>query len=126
MAVDGCRESDGKFHLNFGWGGYKDNWYQLPDPGGFSYGWTKIEGIILDIIPMTAPLAVHKVSRPQQLELYPNPVSEAIYLKGNSGEVVDYTIYNVVGQQVASGSTCGRDHHCYKIEKRPVPIANQR
>ena len=44
VVVDGYRESDGKFHVNFGWAGALDNWYKLPDPNGFSYGWTKIEG----------------------------------------------------------------------------------
>lgn len=34
VVVDGYRESDGKFHINFGWGGSMDNWYSLPDPNG--------------------------------------------------------------------------------------------
>ncbi|MBR6292117.1 MAG: C10 family peptidase [Bacteroidales bacterium] len=106
VVVDGYRESDGKFHINFGWGGYKDNWYNLPDPGGFSYGWTKIEGIIVNIIP-TASLAVNETASPQPLEVYPNPASEVLYLKGLSGEVADYAVYNALGQKVASGSTHG-------------------
>ena len=32
VVVDGYRESDGKFHLNFGYGGYMDDWYDIPDP----------------------------------------------------------------------------------------------
>lgn len=106
VVVDGYRESDGKFHLNFGWGGYKDNWYNLPDPGGFSYGWTKIEGIIVNIIP-TASLAVNETASPQPLEVYPNPATDVLYLKGLSGEGADYAVYNALGQKVASGSTHG-------------------
>lgn len=105
VVVDGYRESDGKFHVNFGWGGYKDNWYSIPDPNGFSYGWTKIEGIILDIIPTNT--GVHEFSRPQALEVYPNPVSDVLYIKNLSSETVNYSIFNVLGQQVATGSTDG-------------------
>ena len=105
VVVDGYRETDGKFHVNFGWGGYKDNWYKIPDPNGFSFGWTKIEGIILNIIPTT--VAVHEFSHRQPLEVYPNPVSDLLHIKNLPDEVVDYAIFNVLGQRVAAGSTCG-------------------
>ena len=105
VVVDGYRETDGKYHVNFGWGGYKDNWYKIPDPNGFSFGWTKIEGIILNIIPTT--VAVHEFSRQQPLEVYPNPVSDLLHIKNLPDGVVDYSIFNVLGQKVAAGSTCG-------------------
>ena len=105
VVVDGYRESDGKYHVNFGWGGYKDNWYNIPDPGGFSYGWTKIEGVILNIIPTHT--AVREPSRQQRLEVYPNPVSDVLYLKDLPCEVVNYAIFNVMGQKVATGSSNG-------------------
>lgn len=107
VVVDGYRESDGKFHINFGWGGYKDNWYKLPDPGGFSYGWTKIEGIILNIIPEDAPMAVHEPSLQQPLEVYPNPVSENLHIKNLPCEEVDYAIFDVSGRMVAAGTSNG-------------------
>ncbi len=107
VVVDGYRESDGKFHINFGWGGYKDGWFKLPDPGGFSYGWTKIEGLIVNIIPSTEAIADCEPARPQSLEVYPNPASEVLYLKDRLCNGVNYTIYNVMGQRVASGSTHG-------------------
>ena len=105
VVVDGYRETDGKFHVNFGWGGYKDNWYKIPDPNGFSFGWTKIEGMILNIIPTT--VAVHEFSHRQPLEVYPNPVSDLLHIKNLPDEVVDYAIFNVLGQRVAAGSTSG-------------------
>ena len=105
VVVDGYREEDGKFHINFGWGGYKDNWYKLPDPNGFSYGWTKIEGIILNIIPSTT--AVHEFSRQQSLEVYPNPVSDVLYIKNLPCEAADYNIFDVLGRMVIAGSTNG-------------------
>ncbi len=108
VVVDGYRESDGKFHINFGWSGYMDNWYSLPDPGGFSYGWTKIEGIIVNIIPTTTPpMAVTETFSQQSLEVYPNPASDFLYLRGIPSEALDYTIFNAMGQQVAAGSTHG-------------------
>ena len=105
VVVDGYRETDGKFHVNFGWGGYKDNWYKIPDPNGFSFGWTKIEGMILNIIPTT--VAVHEFSHRQPLEVYPNPVSDLLHIKNLPDEVVDYAIFNVLGQRGAAGSTSG-------------------
>ena len=105
VVVDGYRESDGKFHINFGWGGSKDNWYHLPDPNGFSYGWTKIEGIIVNIIPTTT--AVQEFSSQQPLTVYPNPVSGVLFIKDLPCEAVDYAIFDVLGRMVADGSTEG-------------------
>lgn len=107
VVVDGYRESDGRFHLNFGWGGYNDNWYTLPATGGFSYGWTKIEGIIVNIIPSNAQMAVNDPSRPQPPEVYPNPASNILYVKDLPCEAVDYSIFNYMGKKVKTGSTNG-------------------
>lgn len=104
VVVDGYRKEDGKFHINFGYGGPLDNWYDIPDPT-FYYGMTKVEGIILDIIPTTTPTAVHELSPQQSLEVYPNPVSGVLQIKGLAGETVDYSIFNVVGQKVKTGTT---------------------
>lgn len=107
VVVDGYRESDGKFHINFGWGGYKDNWYKLPDPNGYSYGWTKIEGLIVDIIPTTVSVVSHEPSRQEPLEVYPNPVSDLLYLKNLPSETVDYAIFDVSGRMVTAGTSNG-------------------
>ena len=107
VVVDGYRESDGKFHINFGWGGYKDNWYKLPDPNGYSYGWTKIEGLIVDIIPTTVSVVSHEPSRQKPLEVYPNPVSDLLYLKNLPSETVDYAIFDVSGRMVTAGTSNG-------------------
>ena len=106
VVVDGYRESDGKFHINFGYGGALDNWYDIPD-ANFYYGMTKVEGIILNIIPTDGPLAVHEAQDQQPLEVYPNPVSDVLYLKNLPFGQVDYSIFNVLGQKVASGSSGG-------------------
>lgn len=107
VVVDGYREEDGKFHVNFGWGGTMDNWYNIPNATGFNYGWTKIEGIILNIIPENAPYAVHETNRLQKLEVYPNPVSDILYLKNLPCETMDYAIFNTLGQKVTEGVSNG-------------------
>ena len=106
VVVDGYRESDGKFHINFGYGGTLDNWYDIPDPN-FYYGMTKVEGIILNIIPDMGPLAVHESTVQQPLEIYPNPVSDVLYVKNLPCEKVAYSIYNLMGQEVAAGFSNG-------------------
>ncbi|MBQ7532558.1 MAG: C10 family peptidase [Bacteroidales bacterium] len=105
VVVDGYRESDGKFHVNFGYGGSLDNWYDIPDPN-FYYGMTKLEGIIVNIIPAD-PSAVNEALCQQSLEVYPNPCSDVLYLKNIPSEIVDYSIFNVLGQQVATGCSDG-------------------
>ena len=106
VVVDGYRESDGKFHINFGYGGTLDNWYDIPDPN-FYYGMTKVEGIILNIIPKDGPLAVHESIVQQPLEVYPNPVSDVLYVKNLPCEAVEYSIFNMLGQKVTTGSSTG-------------------
>ena len=106
VVVDGYRESDGKFHINFGYGGTLDNWYDIPDPN-FYYGMTKVEGIILNIIPKDGPLAVHENTQQQPLEVYPNPVSDILYVKNLPCEAREYSIFNVLGQKITAGSTSG-------------------
>ena len=106
VVVDGYRESDGKFHINFGYGGSLDNWYDIPDPN-FYYGLTKVEGIILNIIPTSAPSAVHEFSLQQPMEAFPNPASDVLHIKNLPGLLVDYVIFNILGEEVATGSSCG-------------------
>ena len=102
--VDGYRETDGKFHINFGYGGSLDNWYDIPDPN-FYYGLTKLEGIIVDIIPTTS--AVQEFTRQQPMEVYPNPVSDILYVKNLPCGQVNFAIYNALGQEIVTGSTYG-------------------
>ena len=106
VVVDGYRNTDGKFHINFGYGGTLDNWYDIPDPN-FYYGMTKVEGIILNIIPTSGPMAVHESTLQQSLDVYPNPVSNVLYIKNLPCEGVEYSIFNVLGQEVSAGTSYG-------------------
>lgn len=104
VVVDGYRKEDGKFHMNFGYGGAWDGWYSIPDPN-FYYGMTKMEGIILNIIPST--VAIQEISGQHSLEIYPNPVSDVLVVKEISLEVFEYSIFNVIGQEVSNGFSSG-------------------
>ncbi len=106
VVVDGYRESDGKFHINFGYGGSLDNWYDIPDPN-FYYGMTKVEGIILNIIPKDGPLSVHESTAQQPLEVYPNPVFDVLFIKNLPCKMVEYSIFNMLGQEVTTGYSTG-------------------
>lgn len=106
VVVDGYRESDGKFHINFGYGNSSlDDWYEIPDPN-FYYGLTKLEGIILNIIPVPT-VAVHESVLPKTMEIFPNPVSDVLFMKNLPCEHVNYSIFNVLGQEVISGFSRG-------------------
>lgn len=41
------------------------------------------------------------------LEVYPNPVSDVLYVKNLPGERVKYSIFNILGQEVNAGYSCG-------------------
>ncbi len=106
VVVDGYREVDGKFHINFGYGGYLDDWYDIPDPN-FYYGMTVMEGIVLNIIPDDAPFAIHQPVSQPPMEVYPNPVSDVLYLKNLPCGRVEYSIFNMMGQEVVTGASQG-------------------
>lgn len=104
VVVDGYRKEDGKFHINFGYGGTLDGWYDIPDPD-FYYGMTKIEGIILNIIPSTTD--IQEFTELADLEIYPNPVSDVLNIKGINYETVEYSILNIMGQEITKGISYG-------------------
>ena len=66
---------------------------------------TKLEVIILNISPTSGPLTVHESAHQKPIQIYPNPVSDVLYMKNLPCEQVEYIIFNVLGQEVASGST---------------------
>lgn len=104
VVVDGYRIEDGKFHMNFGYGGAWDGWYDIPDPD-FYYGMTKMEGIILNIIPSTT--SVYEFSGIHSLEIYPNPASNILNVKNISCEDFEYSIFDIMGQEVSNGFSSG-------------------
>lgn len=68
VVVDGYN-TDGFFHVNFGWGGAYDGWYLLPS--GLPYNLTVFEGVIVDI---AAPsVAVPPIAVTLAASAWPNP-----------------------------------------------------
>ena len=59
----------------------------------------------MDIIPTTS--AVQDFSNNLPIEVYPNPVSDVLYVKNLPCEQVDFSIYNALGQEIAASSSDG-------------------
>lgn len=55
VVVDGF-SAEGMWHLNFGWGGSFNGWYNLPD--GIPYNLTVVEGAVVDIYPAIAVMSL--------------------------------------------------------------------
>ena len=49
IVCDGYDDSNGTFHLNMGWTGSKDGWYELPS--GMPSNYTNVKGYVYGIIP---------------------------------------------------------------------------
>ena len=61
----------------------------------------------MDIIPTTVSVVSREPSRQRSLEVYPNPVSDLLYLKELPCETVDYAIFDVSGRMVSAGTSNG-------------------
>jgi len=88
IVVDGY-DSNGLFHMNFGWGGTSNGWYVLPS--GIPYNLTVIEGLILDINSSVSTETAEE-NKDKSIVIYPNPTTGKITIKANninSVEVLD-------------------------------------
>jgi hypothetical protein len=81
MVVDGYNAED-EYHINFGWGGPYDGWYQIPEE--LPYELTVIEGIIVDIIDEN-----------EDSNLHGNGVLSWVDVKPESTVTGNFTIENV-------------------------------
>ncbi|MGD9493644.1 MAG: C10 family peptidase [Bacteroidales bacterium] len=103
VVVDGYR-ADGYFHINFGWGGSNDGWWLVPDPT-FPYSMGVLEGIVLNIIPLST--GMKETINSENIDFYPNPANDMIYLNDASGANVQYFIFSSTGQLMQSDYTNG-------------------
>ncbi|MPM24270.1 hypothetical protein SDC9_70751 [bioreactor metagenome] len=103
VVVDGYN-TDGYFHINFGWGGSNDGWWLVPDPS-FPYSMGVLEGIVLNIIPVGTGIADNEQN--SSIGFYPNPANEIIYLNSATGADIQYSILSSTGQLIQSGFTSG-------------------
>lgn len=102
VVVDGRRE-DGKYHINFGFGGSLDGWYNIPD-SDFPYGMTKVEGIILNIIPNSTSRA--NAAQQDGIKIFPNPAHDFITIE-NTDKTSNISIFNSLGIEMQSQKICG-------------------
>ena len=58
VVFDGYNDVTGYYHINYGWGGSTDGWYNVPDEMGASYD--IIYGAVLDIYPGNATNVVYR------------------------------------------------------------------
>ncbi len=106
FVVDGYN-TDGFYHVNFGWGGMYDGWYSLPDE--IPYGLTVIEGALLNIFP--DPTIVKSLPKPTQLtvNIFPNPFNSTCYISAPNASRVE--ICDLTGKLVQVLPTnCGIWH----------------
>lgn len=103
VVVDGYR-ADGYFHINFGWGGSTDGWWLVPDPS-FPYSMGVLEGIVLDIMPVST--GVSENQNYNQIDFYPNPAEDVIYLNTASEANLQYFVFSSTGQLIQSGRSSG-------------------
>lgn len=95
VVIDGYN-SDGYFHINFGWGGSSDGWWLVPD-ASFPYQMSVIEGVIAGINPMQSA-GIPDIS--SRVSVYPNPCDDIINLVGFSGSGKQISVYDERGREV--------------------------
>lgn len=90
VAVDGYN-TDGYFHINFGWGGTYSGWYLLPDQ--IPYNLTVLEGVVMDIVPRQYLFVMPDSVCYNDIQTALDPVTvEAINTTAEPLLIQDYTI----------------------------------
>ncbi len=79
LVTDGYN-TDGFYHLNFGWGGSYNGWYLIPDE--IPYNLTVFEGVIVDIAyPPVNTFVIDNTTLYSKIRVYPNPATDNITLE---------------------------------------------
>ncbi|MFP4459262.1 MAG: C10 family peptidase [Candidatus Zixiibacteriota bacterium] len=90
LIIDGY-DSDGYYHLNFGYGGSYDGWYDLPTEMPFDL--TVIEGVIIGIWAECGSIAENDIGQADNIFLaYPNPFKNIININSpisSRAEIID-------------------------------------
>lgn len=84
LIIDGYNTND-YYHLNFGWKGAYDGWYDLPDELPFEL--TFIEGVIVDILMPTSIADLEVSGSIQLLDITPGSTVSSSFTIFNSGEI---------------------------------------
>ena len=92
MVVDGYN-TNGRYHINFGWGGSYDGWYKIPEELPFDL--TVIEGIIVDIYDDNEESDLQGSGVLQWTDVTPGSTVEGSFQIencGSSGSEIDWEI----------------------------------
>ncbi len=97
VVVDGYN-TDGFFHINFGWGGSSNGWWNIPDDG-FPYTMNVLEGIIVNINYEEPIISVSEPS--SQISLYPNPGTGFVrYDLPDGSQLKRVEVYSIDGKLI--------------------------
>lgn len=94
VVVDGYN-TDNYFHVNFGWGGAYNGWYLIPDE--MPYSLTVIEGLIVDIFKDN-PSEYNVPQSKSEINIFPNPLVNTLYLDLNGKQVDRIEIFDNTGR----------------------------
>ncbi len=99
VVVDGYN-TDNFFHINFGWGGSNNGWWNIPD-NNFPYNMNVLEGIIVNINYEEQIVDVYE--NQDDIFLYPNPGTGFININTPDGERINkIEVFTVEGQLIYS------------------------
>lgn len=116
VVVDGY-DTDGFFHINFGWGGTSNGWYVFP--AGIPYNLTVVEGIIIDI-DANNTTSNEEVYTSGKIFAYPNPFNNEVRLLfENLYDVVNVKVFNIAGQLIFSAGFNNTDRIILEINEVP-------
>lgn len=83
LIIDGYN-TEAYYHINFGWGGSYDGWYDLPDE--LPYELTVIEGVIIDILLPTDTANLMAAGSIQLSDITPGSLVTGNFTIQNNGE----------------------------------------
>ena len=91
--------TDDYYHINFGWGGQYNSWYDVPE--GLPYNLTVIEGAVLDI----GKVNVGNIELPgieKDVTIFPNPYKDIATLSLNALQAgnMEVMIFDLTGQVI--------------------------
>ena len=112
--VDGYRDSDGKFHVNFGWNGNGDGWFAMnsftdPDNATYSYNQMAIIGIESPVGAQPEPV----------LTVTPASLS---FTGCNTGQTYTKTL-TITGTDLRGDVTITSDNECFTVSPSTLTVA---
>jgi len=121
LVTDGFN-TDGFYHLNFGWGGTYNSWYLIPDE--IPYNLTEFEGVVANIAyPPINILVGENRSGISDINVYPNPVINELNVNLNLNDQSDISIelFDLMGnscyQKMITGLQAGEHSISLMLEK---------